>query len=111
MSPFTTFTNVELYTRLNEDLDKKGKRLLDFFSMLGKVTVVHCVHIILIIKRKLMLPGTKLVWHLVHFFILKGCKHAQTIGATKNMAHCFLINKFQKAFSFLEIIYRVVRFK
>ncbi|TDH05353.1 hypothetical protein EPR50_G00143890 [Perca flavescens] len=32
LSHFTTLTNVELYTRLNEDLDKKGKRLLDFFS-------------------------------------------------------------------------------
>ncbi|XP_052459453.1 uncharacterized protein LOC128018121 [Carassius gibelio] len=32
LSHFTTLTNVELYTRLNEDMDKKGKRLLDFFS-------------------------------------------------------------------------------
>ncbi|XP_041960247.1 uncharacterized protein LOC121718897 isoform X1 [Alosa sapidissima] len=32
LSHFTTLTNVELYTRLNEDLDKKGKRILDFFS-------------------------------------------------------------------------------
>lgn len=32
LSHFTTLTNVELYRRLNEDLDKKGKRLLDFFS-------------------------------------------------------------------------------
>ncbi|KAM8762282.1 uncharacterized protein AB9X84_007107 isoform 2-T2 [Acanthopagrus schlegelii] len=31
-SHFTTLTSVELYTRLNEDLNKKGKRLLDFFS-------------------------------------------------------------------------------
>ncbi|CAL8263268.1 unnamed protein product [Merluccius merluccius] len=32
LSHFTTLTNVELYRRLNEDLDKKGKRLLVFFS-------------------------------------------------------------------------------
>ena len=32
LSHFTTLTNVELHRRLNEDLDKKGKRLLDFFS-------------------------------------------------------------------------------
>ncbi|XP_030295267.1 uncharacterized protein LOC115595218 isoform X1 [Sparus aurata] len=32
LSHFATLTDVELYTRLNEDLDKKGKRLLDFFS-------------------------------------------------------------------------------
>lgn len=31
LSHFTTLTGVELYTRLNEDLDKKGKRLLEFF--------------------------------------------------------------------------------
>lgn len=45
------------------------------------------------------------ITHMVQlfFFISNGCKHAQTIGATKNMAHCFFINKFQKAFSFLEI--------
>lgn len=32
LSHFTTLTNVDLYKRLNEDMDKKGKRLLDFFS-------------------------------------------------------------------------------
>lgn len=32
LSHFTTLTGVELYTRLNEDLDKKGKRLLEFFG-------------------------------------------------------------------------------
>ncbi|KAK0142148.1 hypothetical protein N1851_020164 [Merluccius polli] len=32
LSHFTTLTNVELYRRLNADLDKKGKRLLLFFS-------------------------------------------------------------------------------
>lgn len=31
LSHFTTLTGVELYARLNEDLDKKGKRLLEFF--------------------------------------------------------------------------------
>ncbi|XP_068506225.1 uncharacterized protein [Syngnathus scovelli] len=31
LAHFTTLTNVDICTRLNEDLEKKGKRLLDFF--------------------------------------------------------------------------------
>ncbi|KAM8741462.1 uncharacterized protein AB9X84_018836 [Acanthopagrus schlegelii] len=31
LSHFTTLTGVDLYTRLKEDLDKKGKRLLEYF--------------------------------------------------------------------------------
>ncbi|XP_076841673.1 uncharacterized protein LOC143485891 [Brachyhypopomus gauderio] len=37
LSHFTTLTGVDLHTRLNADLDKKGKRLLEYFR--GQVTV------------------------------------------------------------------------
>uniref|UniRef100_A0A8C1S326 Uncharacterized protein n=1 Tax=Cyprinus carpio TaxID=7962 RepID=A0A8C1S326_CYPCA len=33
LSHFTTLTGIELHSRLNNDLDKKGKRLLEFFHV------------------------------------------------------------------------------